>query len=500
MIIIKLNDREFEQDIRPLVLSFYPGSSIRLLDYDEDIKSAYIKEEYHVSDRMLSLFQTESEIKAAFYDIHSSFEIEILKEAVYCVPESIPGEEYRITRKNQLKRDLYRFISEYENRTLPWGTLTGIRPIKLATAMLSDGLDELAIDQKLEKEYFMSSKKRDLSIRTAKNEGRLISTLKGTSGFSLYVSIPFCPSTCAYCSFTSYPLSKWKKQLETYLDCVKKELDLIVHQTEGKKPETIYIGGGTPTTLEPALMEDLFFAITERFDLSELKEWTVEAGRPDSITIDKLKAIKQFPVSRISVNPQTMKEETLKIIGRRHTVEQTLHAFDMARSCGFDNINMDIIAGLPGEDVDDFHRTIEKIEKLNPESLTVHTLAVKRAARLNTNADEFAGYKRQDTEAMLEAAYAGACRMGMEPYYLYRQKNMVGNLENTGYAKEGKFGIYNILIMEEIQSIYAAGAGGATKLVFENGRHERIENVKDIKHYIERIDEMLERKRIGGNI
>lgn len=500
MIIIRLNNIEFEQDIRPLVLAFYPGSIMKVIDIDADLHQLYSEGNVGASDRVLSVVQSENEVCFKLAGVEGNCKETLLKEMTCPVPAEIPGQEYRITRKNQLKRDLYRFISEYEKRTLPWGTLTGIRPIKIVTAMLDDGLSDERIKERLKDEYYMSDKKQEISIHTAKNEQKIISSLKGTDAFSLYVGIPFCPSTCAYCSFTSYPLAKWKNQVERYIDCVIKELDVIAEQTQGKNPETIYIGGGTPTTLEPVYIEKLFGAICDRFDLSDLKEWTVEAGRPDSITKEKLEAIRKFPVDRISVNPQTMKEETLKLIGRRHTVEQTREAFKLVRECGFENINMDLIMGLPGETISDVEDTINEIIKLAPESLTVHTLALKRAARLNTNAEDYAGYTMQNTVDMLYAAHNGALKMEMEPYYLYRQKNMVGNLENVGYAKNGKFGIYNILIMEEIQSIYAAGAGAATKLVFDNNRHERIENVKDVGQYMDRIDEMLDRKRNGGKL
>ena len=500
MIIIRLNTIEFEQDIRPLVLAFYPGNAIKVIDVKDELRTVFNDNPVSKADRVVSVLQSEKELCIRLSEVNEDYSENILKEAVTLVPLEVEGEEYRITRKNQLKRDLYRFISEYENRTLPWGTLTGIRPIKIVTSMLEAGLDDEEIKKRLSADYYMSDKKQDISIRTAKNEMKIISSLKGTDAFSLYVGIPFCPSTCAYCSFTSFPLAKWKNQVERYIDCVIKELDVIAELTKGKNPETIYIGGGTPTTLEPEYIDKLFSAICDRFDLSDLKEWTVEAGRPDSITREKLMAIRKYPVDRISVNPQTMKEETLKLIGRRHTVEQTKEAFKLVRECGFENINMDLIMGLPGETLEDVKNTLEEINKLQPESLTVHTLALKRAARLNTNAEDYAGVAMYDTTDMVYAAHDGALDMDMEPYYLYRQKNMVGNLENVGYAKKGKFGIYNILIMEEIQSIYAAGAGAATKLVFDNNRHERTENVKDVAQYMDRIDEMLDRKRNGGKL
>lgn len=262
-----------------------------------------------------------------------------------------------------------------------------------------------------------------------------------------------------------------------------------------KKLNTIYIGGGTPTTLEPDQLECLLSKIENSFNLSFLQEWTVEAGRPDSITREKLKTIKRHPVTRISINPQTMKDETLELIGRRHTVLQVKDAFLLAREEGFDNINMDIIVGLPQETKEDVENTLEEIKKLGPDNLTVHSLAIKRAARLNTQKEEYAGMKSVNSESTMELTQDAAEEMGMKPYYLYRQKNMTGNMENVGYAKPGKEGIYNILIMEEMQTIVALGAGAITKAVYPNGRIERCENVKDIKTYLEKTDEMIERKK-----
>ena len=279
------------------------------------------------------------------------------------------------------------------------------------------------------------------------------------------------------------------------LDSIEKEIDYVAEAFKDKKLNTIYIGGGTPTTLEPDQLERLLSKIENSFNLSFLQEWTVEAGRPDSITREKLKTIKRHPVTRISINPQTMKDETLELIGRRHTVLQVKDAFLLAREEGFDNINMDIIVGLPQETREDVENTLEEIKKLGPDNLTVHSLAIKRAARLNTQKEEYAGMKSVNSESTMELTQDAAEEMGMKPYYLYRQKNMTGNMENVGYAKPGKEGIYNILIMEEMQTIVALGAGAITKAVYPNGRIERCENVKDIKTYLEKTDEMIERKK-----
>ena len=271
--------------------------------------------------------------------------------------------------------------------------------------------------------------------------------------------------------------------------------------SEGHRPDSVYIGGGTPTTLEAEQMDRLLKTITENFDLSNVLEFTVEAGRPDSITEEKLAVIRKYPVTRISINPQTMQQKTLDLVGRNHTVAQTKDAFYLARKLGFDNINMDLIAGLPGEDASDMEDTLRQVEEMHPDSLTVHALAIKRAARYGQEG------RKQDLHSeisqMIMSAADCAKRIGLQPYYLYRQKNIAGNFENVGYAELDKAGIYNILIMEEKQTILAAGAGASTKILLkdpirtDSGKEinlVRCENVKNIMEYIDRVDEMIERK------
>ena len=264
---------------------------------------------------------------------------------------------------------------------------------------------------------------------------------------------------------------------------------------KGRPLDTIYFGGGTPTSLPAEDIDAILCKLEQLFDTKNVLEFTVEAGRPDSITEEKLKVLASHGISRISINPQTMNQKTLDLIGRRHTVENVKEKFHMARELGFDNINMDLIMGLPGEDLDDVKHTLEEIEALKPDSLTVHSLAIKRAARLNMFKEEYADLKISNTPEMIALSEACARRMGMEPYYLYRQKNMAGNFENVGYSLPGKACLYNILIMEELATIVACGAGTTTKVVFPSeNRRERCENVKEVEQYISRIDEMIGRK------
>lgn len=480
MIGISFNQKEFEYDAYTLLKAFFPKEEVQMFYVQEEEVPADL--EYLISIE----YGEQVHIRIQWGDT--------LLEG----QETYEQTEDRKIRKNKLKQVLYKLLSQLTGQTLPWGNLTGIRPTKIAMGLIESGMSNAQAAEYMRNTYFTSKEKTALAITIANRERELLKDIDYEKGYSLYVGIPFCPSICLYCSFSSSPLQRWKDQVDAYLDALLKELDFILEAMKDRTLDTIYIGGGTPTTLEPEQLERLLEHINARFPVYQVKEYTVEAGRPDSITREKLQAIRKFPVTRISVNPQTMNQATLELIGRRHTVEDTRHAFALARECGFDNINMDIIVGLPGEQKEDVQHTLEEIKKLDPDSLTVHSLAVKRAARLNMFKEQYEEMEFINNQEIMDMAmkYAYECQMG--PYYLYRQKNMCGNLENIGYAKVDKAGIYNILIMEEKQSILAAGAGASTKFVFQNGeRIERAENVKDVANYISRIDEMIERKRTG---
>ena len=408
-------------------------------------------------------------------------------------------------KKKIVTKMVYRFLSEKTGREMAWGMLTGVRPTKLAMHQMENGMNEAQAKAFLQEVYCVSEKKAGLAVDIACREKALLSKLDYLNGFSLYVGIPFCPSICSYCSFSSSPIDMWSPRMDDYLKALCIELHHIAKETEGKTLNTIYIGGGTPTTLTAKQLEKLLNVIDELFlneeRGAELLEYTVEAGRPDSITKEKLEVICSHPVTRISVNPQTMQQKTLDLVGRKHSVQAVKEIFHLARELGFDNINMDLIAGLPGENAEDMRDTLRQIEELSPDSLTVHSLAIKRAARM-AQEQPVRDLHTEITE-MVEDAAKTAEKLGLVPYYLYRQKNIAGNFENVGYAKVDKAGIYNILIMEEKQTIYAAGAGATTKIVLpekiktENGKETnliRIENVKNIEEYIARIDEMIKRK------
>lgn len=397
--------------------------------------------------------------------------------------------------KKYLDRMLYKKLSEQSGRTLAWGILMGVRPTKIAMRKLEEGMTQETFVPWFQKENLVSEEKAHLAWQIAGREKKLLDQLDYENGYSLYVGIPFCPTVCSYCSFSSGALGDWEHRVEDYLAALMKELEAIAKISEGRKADTIYMGGGTPTTLNADQLDRLLTCIDRHFVREGLLEFTVEAGRPDSITKEKLQVLRNHGINRISINPQSMQQKTLDTIGRKHTVEQVYEAFHMARKLGFDNINMDIITGLPGESLSYVHETLDEIFKLRPESLTVHSLAIKRAAHLNIEMEKYQGMVKGSTNEMLRLVDEYASNMGMEAYYMYRQKNIPGNLENIGYCVPDKECLYNILIMEEKQDIISCGAGASSKYVFEQGRIERTENVKNLDHYINRIDEMIDRKR-----
>lgn len=576
MITVQLNEPDFEYDIHSLVKAFYPQHDVLVkamsreefpesvfhLVVNYDRKNHMIDFKFYEREQQEDDNVTKEQTVAQDHDNVAKEETEnteqISEDVVEQNQENGAAEEKmtlggsvlvdfadRKKTKNELKQQLYYLLTLYAGKTLPWGTLTGIRPTKIPMELLEEGKSEDEIRSYMKETYFASDEKIELSLAVAKRELELLSRIDYENGYSLYVGIPFCPSTCLYCSFTSYPLAKWANRMDEYLDALEKEIAFTAEACKHKVLNSVYIGGGTPTTLSAEQTDRLLTMIGSYFGIvdeqgrmiyadeklnnasvvdeaqnsmdeagvendsthaeskmgkvrkqTQLLEFTVEAGRPDSITREKLEVIHKHNISRISINPQTMKEETLRLIGRQHTVQQTIDSFKLAREVGFDNINMDLIVGLPEETIEDVRETMRQLEELDPDNITVHSLAIKRAARLRMQKEQYENLHIENTAQTIDLTAECCHEMGLEPYYLYRQKNMAGNFENVGYAKPGKAGVYNILIMEEKQTIMALGAGATTKVVFEDGKRiERVGNVKDITNYLDRVDEMVERKR-----
>lgn len=415
------------------------------------------------------------------------------------VDDDAPGEaivfnEEDYPERKQIYRQIYDRLSALTGKTPEWGILIGIRPVKLCGELYEQIQSTQETLRILTEEYYLSEEKAQLIMDMYLHQKDFCGLAPENSA-GVYIGIPFCPTRCVYCSFASNQVPD--EEIAKYLVALHKEIEYTGRRMKdcGIKAETIYIGGGTPTTLSAQQLSALIEKIKESFDLSALKEFTIEAGRPDTITTEKLGVIKDHGIGRISINPQSMKQHTLDLIGRNHSPENISGAFALAREKDFDSINADIIAGLPEEDTGDFITTLNKVIGLNPENVTIHCLAVKRASRLKDIDKDF-HYKQAEIVAdMLKESRKILKSAGYIPYYLYRQKHMAGAFENTGYCKKDKDCIYNIRIMDEHQTIIALGAGGITKVYFPpENRLERVANVSNYQEYINRIDEMLDRK------
>ena len=389
---------------------------------------------------------------------------------------------------------LYELFCDATGSRPQWGILTGVRPGKLMHRLVEERGVEGA------KAYFRdkllcSDKKIDLCLSAATQEEAILATSR-FDHFSLYLSVPFCPTRCSYCSFVSHSVEKSMRLVEDYVKmlCVELEQTGRLARRLGLKLSTVYLGGGTPTTLSPDQLDRVLTTVGNAFDLAAATEFTVEAGRPDTVTVDKLDAIRRGGATRISINPQTLNDRVLEVIGRRHTAQQTLDAFAMARARGFDNINMDLIAGLPTDDEASFASTVGGVLALDPESVTVHTLSLKRSSRMTVGGDRPQAEAGAVADRMLTEGNRRLTEAGYRPYYLYRQSKTVGNLENTGYAKPGRESRYNIFIMDETHTILACGASAVTKLRAADGTIERVFNFKYPYEYLSRFEEILRRK------
>ena len=527
MILLKQNYETYNTDLRTMIQAFFPGIKI-VEELNEEplftLSAVYDESRTYVSIDSFSEELGNSVIRDdSFFSEDKTLDffgniVPVKESGASFVSKLVIFDNYldKENFRNEMKYATYKLLCTFTGRTLPWGDMTGVRPTKIALGMLADKnavdcgdvcVDKNAVDcgdgcvdavvRHYQDMYGVSERKAKLATMVAKNELCLVKDIELDNSYSLYVGIPFCPSRCLYCSFTAYPIASYKNLSVDYVDYLCKEISEVAKQNKDKKLTSIYVGGGTPTAISHELLDKLLAHINDTFEINDGKilEFTVEAGRPDSITMEKLVVMKNRGVSRISINPQTMNDETLKTIGRAHNSMQIKEAFAMARELGFDNINMDLIAGLPGENVESMRHTLQELRKLDPESITVHSLAIKRAANLNQQMSDFKNEINHETDEMLNLVSDITNELGMHPYYLYRQKNIGGNLENVGYSKPGKECYYNVLIMEELQSIVACGAGTVTKRVFPDGHIERCDNVKDVKLYIDKFDEMLERKR-----
>lgn len=398
MIRIIVNHQYYQYDAYHLVKAFYPNEKIesKLLEDEHEVVKIFLEDEPVL---------TIAKGQLAKWDV--------MKD-----------------KKHEVNVLIYDCLATQTNKVLDWGILLGIRPTKIFMKLLEQGLEEEEILERFRTYYLIGREKATLGLEIAKREKQLLSTLDYENGYSLYIGIPFCKTRCSYCSFTAYPLHKWEHRLDEYLDALLKELSFVAEVSSHKKLNTVYIGGGTPTSLTAAQLDRLLEFVVDNFDLKDLQEFTVEAGRPDTITKEKLEVMKRYPIDRISINPQTMQDKTLKVIGRNHSVEEIYQVYHMARELGFDNINMDMIVGLGEETLEDVEDTLRKILALEPDNLTVHALAMKRASILKQSGEKIK--EASQMKEMIELSRKYAVEHELYPYYLYRQKNIAGNYENVG--------------------------------------------------------------------
>ncbi|MCR5216529.1 MAG: coproporphyrinogen dehydrogenase HemZ [Lachnospiraceae bacterium] len=509
MILLQVLHSEYFDDVQALVKAFYP---------EVDVHQATFSME-NAKEVFQGAFQLTKKADANVYERARGAEREkwIPTLLLEVVADSLneEGEQFLVTvadstgecvvsRKEttkNLRKDLhdtckvavYEALWKMTGRKLPWGIMMGVRPSKPALNGLMRKESMESIQKLYRNHYFVSEGKISLATTVARVEQELLARKPYEEGYSLYLGIPFCPTRCLYCSFAAYPLEAFAREVDRYVEALAKEIRVMAGILGKKRLDTIYFGGGTPTSLTPKQLDRLLGVIEDSYDLHALQELTVEAGRPDSVDLEKFRVLKEHGVKRVSVNPQTMNQKTLDEIGRFHSVEDVKRAYALARSVGFESINMDIILGLPGEGEQELAHTLREIEEMHPDNLTVHSLAVKRAANLSRRKEEYRGTMHND-ETFTNMAADCAKRLGMRPYYMYRQKNMTGNMENVGYAIPGTECLYNVLIMEEVQTIIACGAGGSSKFVYGDNRIERAENVKYVRDYMDRVDEMVERK------
>ena len=490
MIGILLSDQSFEQDIRELLMAFCPGQ--KFTHEGEALREAGLIVR---GGRTGSGFWLSAERSVSEAENQDGAGTETGPRRFETVSEGriTVDEDSRFETKNRLKRELYQMMSRLTGKELPWGTLTGIRPTKIALTRLYEGASEQEIHDHMKETYLTSEEKIALSLDVARREKELLSVVDYENGYSLYIGIPFCPTTCLYCSFTSFPIGKWQGRTELYLNALFWEMEYVAEKMRGRVLDTIYFGGGTPTSLSPEDLDAILNKVESTFPMDQVKEFTVEAGRPDTITAEKLAVLRTRGCTRVSVNPQTMEDHVLRAIGRAHTADDIRRAWALVREAGFPYANMDLIAGLPLDTVEGFRRSLDQVVAMAPENVTVHTLALKKGSRIMA---EGGGLPSPgEVSAMLDYAWETLRGAGYTPYYLYRQKYMSGGFENVGWCRPGGESLYNICMMEELHTILSLGAGGVTKLIDPGaGSLVRLSNPKYPKEYIDHIDAIVAQK------
>ncbi|MBZ2173963.1 coproporphyrinogen dehydrogenase HemZ [Schnuerera sp. xch1] len=485
MIYVHLIGHNFRYEIRELIKAYYFSKKIVFIDDLDEYDNGILIENV--------LYNNIGQIRSItkVYIDHSL----IFNSSIQKIEQMNIGKHETYKKiKIGVKQSLYEALNNISNTILPWGILTGVRPVKIVHDLIDNGFKDNEILNILTEQYKIFSEKANLILNIAHKQRNHIHPLD-KNRFSLYVSIPFCPTRCLYCSFPSCNIGKYGYLVDKYTDNLIYEINRIAELMSGKSISTVYIGGGTPSAIPNKNLEKIIKTIYKNFGRNNIDEITVEAGRPDTIDVGLLKMLKENEVDRISINPQTMNDSTLKVIGRQHNSDEIINAYNLAKNVGIGVVNMDLIVGLPSEGIDEIENTLEKLKYLDPENLTVHTLAIKRGSKFRHVIDQYDLKDQNELEAMLKETKLFAEEMNLKPYYLYRQKQIMGNFENVGYAKEGKECIYNIKMMEEKETIIAVGMGAVSKIFYpKENRIERVPNVKSLKEYLERIDEMVARK------
>lgn len=479
---IILNGNIFKYEVEATVKIFYPATQFNIV-YNVDLNTIngdYVYTQMEVTSESKTILYVKVNLKGDIKEGTITFD--------YLQERTKNEFEFNLCRL------VYNCLSSLTGKTSAWGLLTGIRPVKKYIKLIEKGLSKDEIVSYMKDTYLINEKKSELAYHTATVQIPILKSIEPKK-VSIYISIPFCNTRCAYCSFVSHSIESAKKLIPDYIFYLCKEIELVSDLVKkySLTVDTIYFGGGTPTSLEDFQLRTIMEKVQQCFDLSQVREYCVEAGRPDTITKSKLEVIKKFSADRISVNPQTFNDEVLKTIGRKHSSQQTIDTYNLARSIGFENINMDLIAGLPSDTVDSFIQTIDTTINLNPDAITVHTLTLKRSATLFEDKIGRNNVNNPVT-AMIDYSVNKLTSCGYLPYYMYRQKNTAENLENVGYSKQSKESLYNIYIMDEIQTILGVGAGASTKLV--GGEHDiiRVHNYKFPYEYINRFDELMKKK------